>query len=73
MRESGRRLAEIFSKIPSFLKRGMRELDLAAEMEYHLRKSGSEGAIRLSLSGRRSSALHPRAPAQRILAASTDL
>ena len=47
MRESGRRLAEIFSKIPSFLKRGMRELDLAAEMEYHLRKSGSEGAIRL--------------------------
>ena len=47
MRESGRRLAEVFLKIPSFLKRGMRELDLAAEMEYHLRKSGSEGAIRL--------------------------
>jgi Xaa-Pro aminopeptidase len=47
MRESGRRLAEIFSNIPSFLKRGMRELDLAAGMEYNLRKSGSEGAIRL--------------------------
>jgi len=47
MRESGRRLAEIFSQIPIFLKRGMRELDLAAEMEYHLRKGGSEGAIRL--------------------------
>jgi len=25
----------------------MREIDLAAEMEYHLRKSGSEGAIRM--------------------------
>jgi Xaa-Pro dipeptidase len=47
MRESGRRLAEVFSQIPVFLKRGMRELDLAAEMEYHLRKAGSEGAIRL--------------------------
>ncbi len=47
LRESGRKLAEIFSQIPVFLKRGMRELDLAAEMEYHLRKAGSEGAIRL--------------------------
>jgi len=47
MRESGRRLAEIFSQIPAFLKRGMREIDLAAEMEYHLRKGCSEGALRL--------------------------
>jgi Xaa-Pro aminopeptidase len=47
MRESGQRLAGIFSQIPSFLRRGMREIDLAAEMEYHLRKSGSEGAIRM--------------------------
>ncbi len=47
MRESGRRLAEIFSQIPAFLKRGIREIDLAAEMEYHLRKGCSEGALRL--------------------------
>jgi len=47
MRESGRRLSEIFSQIPTFLKMGMRELDLAAEMEYHLRKAGSEGSIRM--------------------------
>ncbi|HMK56176.1 MAG TPA: Xaa-Pro peptidase family protein [Dissulfurispiraceae bacterium] len=47
MRESGKRLSEVFSLVPSFLKRGMRELDLAAEMELHLRKSGSEGTIRM--------------------------
>ncbi len=47
MRESGQRLAGIFSQIPSFLRRGMREIDLAAEMEYHLRRNGSEGAIRM--------------------------
>jgi len=47
MRVSGRRLAEVFSQIPAFLKRGIREIDLAAEMEYHLRKGGSEGALRL--------------------------
>jgi Xaa-Pro dipeptidase len=47
MRESGQRLAGIFARIPSFLRRGIREIDLAAEMEYHLRKSGSEGVIRM--------------------------
>ncbi len=47
LRESGRRLAGVISEIPNFLKRGMRELDLAAEMEYHLRKSGCEGSIRM--------------------------
>ncbi|HMK60432.1 MAG TPA: Xaa-Pro peptidase family protein [Dissulfurispiraceae bacterium] len=47
MKESGQRLAATFSEIRTFLRRGMSELDLAAEMEYHLRKSGSEGAIRM--------------------------
>ncbi|MGO9953524.1 MAG: M24 family metallopeptidase [Dissulfurispiraceae bacterium] len=47
MRESGQRLAGVFSQIPSFLRRGMLEIDLAAEMERQLRKSGSEGAIRM--------------------------
>lgn len=47
MRESGERLAQVFSQIPSFLSRGMREIDLAAAMECQLRKGGSEGAIRM--------------------------
>ncbi|MGC2061859.1 MAG: Xaa-Pro peptidase family protein, partial [Thermodesulfovibrionales bacterium] len=47
MRESGRRLCEVFSQVPSFLRRGMRERDLAAEIEYRLRTSWSEGNLRM--------------------------
>jgi Xaa-Pro dipeptidase len=47
MRESGRRTAEVFLQVPSFLKAGMRELDLAAEFEYRLRKAGGEGYVRM--------------------------
>ncbi len=36
----------VFAAIPGFLKRGMRELDIAAEMECRLRKAGSEGYVR---------------------------
>ncbi|QWV92130.1 Xaa-Pro peptidase family protein [Geomonas oryzisoli] len=47
MRESGARLCDVFREIPGFLKEGMRELDLAAEFEYRLRKAGGEGYVRM--------------------------
>ena len=47
MRNSGARICPVFKEVPSFLKEGMREVDLAAEFEYRLRKAGSEGIVRL--------------------------
>ncbi len=47
LRQSARQLCSVFSAVPQFLKSGMRELDLAAEFECHLRKAGSEGYIRM--------------------------
>ena len=47
LQESGRRLCSVFGQVPGFLKAGMRELDLAAEFEYRLRKVGSEGFVRM--------------------------
>ena len=45
--ESGRRLCEMFSSVPSFLKLGMKERDLAAEIEFRLRSKLSEGNLRM--------------------------
>jgi Xaa-Pro dipeptidase len=47
MRESGRKTAAVFLQVPGFLKEGMREIDLAAEFEFRLRKAGGEGYIRM--------------------------
>lgn len=47
MKESSRRLCEMFSLIPSFLKTGMRECDLAAEIEFSLRSKWSDGNLRM--------------------------
>ncbi|ABB31951.1 peptidase M24 [Geobacter metallireducens RCH3] len=47
LRECGARLCEVFTQVPTFLKVGMREIDLAAEFECRLRKAGSEGYIRM--------------------------
>ena len=47
IKESGDALSSIFSQVPDFLKEGMRELDLAAEFEYRLRKAGNEGYVRM--------------------------
>jgi Xaa-Pro aminopeptidase len=47
IRESASLLASVFAQVPQFLKAGMRELDLAAEMEYRLRKAGHEGYVRM--------------------------
>ncbi len=51
MRMSGVRLAEVFGKIPGFLRPGMREIDLAAELEYRLRKAGSSGRFSMRAFG----------------------
>jgi Xaa-Pro dipeptidase len=44
---SAGKLASVFAEVPNFLKAGMRELDLSAEMEYRLRKAGHEGFVRM--------------------------
>jgi Xaa-Pro aminopeptidase len=47
LRSSGRLLAEVMSEVPTFLKPGIREIDLAAEIEYRLRRAGNEGPARM--------------------------
>jgi Xaa-Pro aminopeptidase len=47
MRESGKTLCEVFGEVPAFLVPGMREIDLAAEFEFRLRKAGHEGYLRM--------------------------
>ncbi len=47
MRKSANILCGAFAQVPDILRRGMRELDLAAELEYLLRKSGSDGYLRI--------------------------
>ncbi len=47
LRRSSAMLDSVFGEVPAFLKAGMRELDLAAEMEYRLRKAGHEGFVRM--------------------------
>lgn len=51
MRESGRELSKVFSEIPDFLKHGMREIDLAAELEYRLRRAGHSGRFSMRAFG----------------------
>ncbi len=47
LRHSGSQLCSIFKQVPEFLRAGMRELDLAAEFECRLRRSGNEGYVRM--------------------------
>jgi Xaa-Pro aminopeptidase len=47
MREGGRRLSAVLGEVPSFLRPGMREIDLSAEIEHRLRSAGNEGSPRL--------------------------
>jgi Xaa-Pro dipeptidase len=47
MRESGRQLCGVFAQVPEFLKAGMTELELSAELEYRLRRAGNEGFVRM--------------------------
>ncbi len=47
LRLTGTASCSVFATIPEFLKRGMREIDIAAELECRLRKAGSEGYVRM--------------------------
>ena len=47
LRFSAEKLVSVFRDVPTFLKAGMREVDLAAEMEYRLRRIGHEGYVRM--------------------------
>jgi len=47
LRSAGSACCDVFATIPEFLKRGMREIDVAAELECRLRKAGSEGYLRM--------------------------
>jgi len=47
MREGGRRLSAVLGEVASFLRPGMREIDLSAEIEHRLRSAGNEGSPRL--------------------------
>ncbi|HUL58193.1 MAG TPA: Xaa-Pro peptidase family protein [Anaeromyxobacteraceae bacterium] len=47
MRDGGGRISRALGEVPSFLREGMREVDLAAEIESRLRRAGNEGSPRL--------------------------
>ena len=47
LRFSAEKFSSVLREIPAFIKEGMRELDLAAELEYRLRKLGHEGYVRM--------------------------
>jgi Xaa-Pro aminopeptidase len=47
MRETARLLSGVLREVPTFLRPGMREVDLAAEIELRLRRAGNEGSPRV--------------------------
>lgn len=47
LREAASRLCRVLAEIPSFLRPGLREVDLAAEVEVRLRRLGNEGSPRV--------------------------
>ncbi len=47
MREGAAAICAVLGEVPRFLRAGMRELDLSAEVEYRLRMAGNEGVPRL--------------------------
>jgi Xaa-Pro dipeptidase len=47
MQHCADKLCSVFAQVPQFLQPGMREIDLAAEFEYRLRKLGNEGYVRM--------------------------
>jgi Xaa-Pro aminopeptidase len=47
LRKCAALLSSVIAQVPQFLTAGMRELDLAAEIEYRLRKAGHEGLLRM--------------------------
>jgi Xaa-Pro aminopeptidase len=47
MRDTAALLSGVLREVPAFLRAGMRELDLAAELELRLRRAGNQGSPRV--------------------------
>jgi Xaa-Pro aminopeptidase len=47
MRDTAALLSGVFREVPSFLRPGLREVDLAAELEVRMRRAGNEGSPRV--------------------------
>lgn len=47
MRDTARLLSGVLREVPAFLRPGMREVDLAAEIEVRMRRAGNEGSPRV--------------------------
>ena len=47
MKQAGDKLCSVFEQIPDFLRDGVREIDLSAEIEVRLRRLGGEGPVRM--------------------------
>jgi Xaa-Pro dipeptidase len=47
MRDTARLLSGVLREVPSFLRPGMREVDLSAEIEVRMRRAGNEGSPRV--------------------------
>lgn len=62
MRRAGKVTAEVFAEMLPHVRPGMKEQDLAAEIEYRMRKKGAEGAAfeTIVASGPRSASPHAR-------------
>jgi len=62
IRSAGKVTAEVFSELLPYIRPGMKEQDLSAEIEYRMRKKGAEGAAfeTIVASGPRSALPHAR-------------
>jgi Xaa-Pro aminopeptidase len=47
LRQGAARICSVLAEVPGFLRAGMREVDLSAEIEVRLRRAGNEGVPRL--------------------------
>lgn len=47
LRNSGAEICKVFAQVPTFLRSGMSEIELAAEIDSRLRSAGGEGPVRM--------------------------
>src|SRR5712692_4290388 len=68
IRGAGRLTSEVFEEVLPLVRPGVREQDLAAEVEYRMRRKGAEGAAfeTIVASGHRAALPHGRASAKRL-------
>jgi len=68
LRAACRLTSEVFEEVVALVRPGVRESDLAAEVEYRMRRKGAEGAAfeTIVASGRRGALPHARASSKRL-------